>query len=267
VAVIFPKGFLITTNSKTRWANLRKRLKILDIWVDPVDHKQAINCVSGFLGGQKPCCIFSVNPEKNFSVPKDPELYEVFKNAELLIPDGIGIVLAARLLHGVTLNRLPGVDFMKQICSLAEQESKSVFLYGAREAVNEAAAKRLQFEFPKLHIAGRSSGYVPESQMAELIRKINDSGASVLFLALGSPRQEKWFASHAADLKTVRVCQGIGGTLDTIAGTVKRAPAIWQHFSLEWLYRLLSEPKRIGRQKVLPIFILRVLLAMAKSNH
>ena len=88
-----------------------------------------------------------------------------------------------------------------------------------------------------------------------------------LFLALGSPKQEKWFAGHAHELEHVKVCQGIGGTLDTIAGTVRRAPDIWQRFSAEWLYRLLSEPKRIGRQKVLPIFAFRVLMTMAKSSR
>ncbi len=81
--------------------------------------------------------------------------------------------------------------------------------------------------------------------MPDLVRRINDSGATILFLALGSPRQEKWFATHAPHLLHVKVCQGIGGTLDTIAGTVKRAPAVWQKLSAEWLYRLLSEPKRI----------------------
>ena len=103
---------------------MKERLKILDIWVDPVDRREAIKRVQGFLSGRKPCCIFAANPEKNFSVPKDPDLYEVFKHADLLIPDGIGIVLAARLLHGAKLNRVPGVDLMKDICRLAERTSK-----------------------------------------------------------------------------------------------------------------------------------------------
>ncbi len=245
---------------------MRERLKILDIWVDPVDREQAVDRIRGFLRGQKPRCVFAANPEKNFLIPKDPYLYDMFKHADLLIPDGIGIVLAARLLHGVTLRRVPGVDLMKDICHLAERESKTIFLYGAKEAVNRAAVCRLQLEFPGLQIVGRSNGYVPESQLPELVRYINDSGAAILFLALGSPRQEKWFASHGHELKHVRVCQGIGGTLDTIAGMVKRAPAIWQHFFLEWLYRLLSNPKRIGRQKVLPIFAWKVLMAMANGK-
>jgi N-acetylglucosaminyldiphosphoundecaprenol N-acetyl-beta-D-mannosaminyltransferase len=246
---------------------LNNRLEILDIWVDPVNREGAIERVRGFLRGDKPCSIFAVNPEKNFSVPKDPALYDVFKNAELLIPDGIGIVLAARLLYGIALRRVPGVEFMKDVCRLAEKENKSVFIYGANEAVNKTASEKLLRQFPGLRIAGRSNGYVPEAKMPALVRRINDSGAAILFLALGSPRQEKWFAAYAPALLHVRVCQGIGGTLDTIAGTVKRAPEIWQRFSMEWLYRLVTEPKRISRQKVLPVFAFKILMAKVRSGR
>ena len=182
------------------WVNLKDRLKILDIWVDPVDRDQAIDRVRGFLKGNKPCSIFAANPEKNFSVPQDPVLHEVFKHADLLIPDGIGIVLAARLLHGAVLHRVPGVEFMKDICHLAAKEGKSVFIYGSRESVNKTAADNLRMKYPGLRIAGRSDGYVLDAQMPELVRRINDSGAEILFLALGSPRQEKWFTTYAPEL-------------------------------------------------------------------
>ena len=262
--------FLQPTNlvftETARQVRLKDRLKILDIWVDPVDRAQAIERVRGFLQGDRPYSIFAVNPEKNHSVPKDPQLYDVFKAADLLIPDGIGIVLAARLLHGAALHRVPGVEFMQDICRFAAVEDKAIFLYGSREAVNQAAAEKLRIRFPGIRIAGRSDGYVPESQMPDLVNRINDSGADILFLALGSPRQEKWFALHASKLSSVKVCQGIGGTLDAIAGNVNRAPEIWQRFSAEWLYRLLSEPKRINRQKVLPIFAFRVLMAMVYNG-
>jgi N-acetylglucosaminyldiphosphoundecaprenol N-acetyl-beta-D-mannosaminyltransferase len=258
----------LTENISTqRQTALTERLEILDIWVDPVDETQAIDRVRGFLGGNKPCCVFAANPEKNFSVPKDPVLYDVFKHADLLIPDGIGIVLAAKLLHGATLSRVPGVEFMKAICRLATKNRKSVFIYGGSEAVNEAAVARLCNQFPGLCVAGRSNGYVPETEMAGLIRSINDSGAEILFLALGSPKQEKWFATHASALQSVKVCQGIGGTLDTIVGRVKRAPDFWQRLSLEWLYRLLSEPKRLSRQKMLPVFAWKVIKKIYQSAN
>lgn len=244
---------------------MRHRLNILDIWVDPVTVDQAIKRVSGFLEKDKPHAIFAVNPEKNFSVPKDPELYHIFKNADLLIPDGIGVVLAARFLYSLKFQRIPGVEFMEHICRLAVLKNKSVFIYGAREEVNRIAVEKLQSSYPGLVIAGRSNGYVKNELMHELIQQINDSGAEILFLALGSPRQEKWFATYAPKLANVKVCQGIGGTLDTIAGNVKRAPLLWQNFSAEWLYRLISEPKRISRQRVLPIFAYLVFISKLKS--
>jgi len=242
------------------------RLSILNIWVDPVTREEAVTRVCEMLQhGDKPHFIFASNPEKNFSVPKDPVLYTAFKNADLLIPDGIGIVLAARILYGLKLTRLPGADFFMDICRLAEKEHYGVFIYGAKEEVNKKAASELQGRYPNLNIAGRSNGYVPQERMPELVDKINNSKAQILFLALGSPMQEKWLATYKNSLRHVRVCQGVGGTLDTIAGTVKRAPIAWQQMNLEWLYRLIEEPKRIQRQKLLPLFAALVLLQKGKS--
>ena len=245
---------------------MTRRLNISDVWVDPVNMDQALARVTDFIEkGDKPHCIFAVNPEKNFSVPKDPLLYETFKRADLLIPDGIGVVLAARVLHGIKLSRVPGVELMDNICRLSARKGYKIFIYGAREDINGSAADVLQKRYPELEIAGRSNGYVNDDQMGNLIRKINTSGAEVLFLALGSPKQEKWFAAHKGLLQKVRVCQGIGGTLDTIAGNVKRAPAIWQRCYVEWLYRLLAEPKRIRRQKVLPVFAAMIIMSKLKG--
>jgi N-acetylglucosaminyldiphosphoundecaprenol N-acetyl-beta-D-mannosaminyltransferase len=123
----------------------------------------------------------------------------------------------------------------------------------------------LQERYPGLVIAGRANGYLGLDDMPELLRRINDSKAEILVIALGSPKQEKWFATYKDCLKHVRVAQGIGGTLDTIVGTVQRAPKIWRDYHAEWLYRLLKEPKRIKRQKVLPIFLLKVLEAKVAS--
>jgi len=238
------------------------RLKILDIWVDPVDMNLALKRVVEFVEqGARPHSVFAVNPEKNFSVPKDLDLYKHFRNADLLIPDGIGIVVAARILHGTRLSRVPGVELMGNICNLAARKGYKVFLYGAKEEVSRIAAEKLSERYPALTIAGRASGYVREEEMPALVESINNSGAEILFLALGSPKQEKWFATYGPSLTTVRVCQGIGGTLDTIAGNVKRAPEIWCRWNLEWLYRLLSDPRRLKRQKDLPVFASKVLLA------
>ena len=239
---------------------MQEGLKILDIWVDPATRAEAIRRVSDMLrSGQRPHSVFASNPEKSFSVPRDPDLHKVFEQADLLLPDGIGIVWAARLLYGATLERVPGSEFIEDICRLAAREGYKIFLYGAEEKVNKESARVLQERYPGLLIAGRANGYLGADEMPDLIKRINDSGAEVLFLALGSPKQGKWYATNRKLLAHVKVVQGIGGTLDTIGGTAKRAPKIWCRFWAEWLYRLLTEPRRIRRQKVLPLFLIRVL--------
>jgi len=236
------------------------RLKILDIWVDQVNMKDALARVEIFVErGARPHTVFASNPEKNFSVPKDALLYESFRNADLLIPDGIGVVEAARLLHGIKLTRVPGVELMQNICELASDRGYRVFLYGAKEEVSLKACENLKRFYTRLNIVGRANGYVEDDDMPSLVKAINDSKAQILFLALGSPKQEKWLSIYATELVTVRVCQGIGGTLDTIAGTVRRAPRWWRKMNLEWLYRLLADPRRIRRQKLLPLFAYKVL--------
>jgi N-acetylglucosaminyldiphosphoundecaprenol N-acetyl-beta-D-mannosaminyltransferase len=242
------------------------RLNVLDVWVDPVNREEAIRRAGEFLRmGKRPHAIFAVNPEKNFSVPKNPTLHKVFRNADLLLPDGIGIVWAAKILFGARLERIPGSEFFFDICRLAAENGSSIFIYGAKEESNRVAANRLKKSFHYLRVAGRSNGYISNAEMPALINRINQSRAEILFLALGSPRQESWFAKHHRELKYIKVCQCIGGTLDTIAGNVRRAPEIWRKYSLEWLYRLITQPGRIRRQVVLPLFVYAVLLAKVKS--
>ncbi len=242
------------------------RLKILNIWVDAVNRQTAQENVCRFLEfGNRPHSIFASNPEKNYSVPKNPQLLNTFKNADLLLPDGIGIVWAARILFGARLERVPGAEFILDICALAAEKGHGIFIYGAKEETNKSAAGKLKTQFPGLKVAGRSDGYVRQSDMPCLLDSINESRAKILFLALGSPKQENWFAKYKRELKYIKVCQCIGGTLDAIAGNVKRAPEIWQKASLEWLYRLIAQPNRIKRQRVLPVFVVSVLLAKAKG--
>jgi N-acetylglucosaminyldiphosphoundecaprenol N-acetyl-beta-D-mannosaminyltransferase len=227
---------------------------------------QVISQVTDYIeNGDRPHCIFAVNPEKNFSVPKDPSVYDTFKSADLLIPDGIGVVIALRILYGIKLSRITGVELMHSICELSARKGYKVFIYGAREEVNKSAAERLCVLYPGLTIAGRANGYIEKETMDNLVQQINASGAQILFLALGSPRQEKWFAAYKHSLENIRVCQGISGTLDTIVGNVPRAPEVWQRIGLEWLYRLLSDPRRIKRQQALPLFAALVLWSKLKS--
>lgn len=237
------------------------RFDVLDIWVDGVTRQTALERIGEFLDADSGLhTVFAANPEKTFSVPADPFLHEMFRSADLIIPDGIGMVLAVRLLYGQRLERVPGCELMLDICGLAARRGAGIFLYGAREEVSLTAAKNLLERFPELVVAGRANGYLKPEENDDLIARINASGASVLFLALGSPRQERWIAQNKDRLPNIRVCQGIGGTLDVVAGITKRAPRAFRNCGLEWLYRLLSEPTRAKRQAVLPVFAWRVML-------
>jgi N-acetylglucosaminyldiphosphoundecaprenol N-acetyl-beta-D-mannosaminyltransferase len=244
---------------------MNERLSILDIWVDQVTMDQALQRVSAYVEkGERLHTVFATNPEKNFSVPADAFLYQMFRKADLLIPDGIGMVLAARILYGLRLQRVPGCELMQNICAMSAGKGYKIFLYGAKEDVNKKAAEVLKERYPGIQIVGSCNGYLPKEKMDELIADINTSGAQILFLALGSPNQEKWIAEYGDKLKHVRVCQGTGGTLDVIAGAVNRAPDIYCRLGLEWFYRLIEDPTRIKRQKVLPLFAALVALEKIK---
>jgi N-acetylglucosaminyldiphosphoundecaprenol N-acetyl-beta-D-mannosaminyltransferase len=235
---------------------MKNRLDIFKIWVDPVTKDEAIARVKSFLeNGQRAHSILASNPEKNFTVPRDPKVWGCLECSDLLLPDGVGVVLAAYIIHGVVLKRIPGSEFIFDICKLADQDRRKVFIYGAKEEINKAATAKLAMQYPGMQIVGRANGYIDEEHMAELIKEINQSQAEILFVAIGSPNQEKWVSDFKDELEHVKVVQCIGGTLDTIVGNVQRAPEIWRTHCVEWLYRLIKQPTRIKRQFVLPIFL------------
>ena len=239
-----------------------KRYPVLNLWVDDCDMDKALSQVIEFIEkGDSVTTIFAANPEKNYSVPKDPFLYRMFKEADLIIPDGIGMVLAVNLLHGASVKRVPGCELMQNICKMSANKGYKIFIYGAKREVNEAAVNELKARHPSIQIVGSQDGYLNDEGMVDLIDRINASKAQILFLALGSPKQEMWISKYREQLRNVRVCQGIGGTLDVLAGTVKRAPEFFCKMGMEWLYRLISEPKRLRRQIKLPFFAFQVVKA------
>lgn len=225
------------------------RYHVLDTPIDSVNMRMALDFVKEAVQTRTtPGFILAVNPEKVFVLRNDKFLQTFFEQASLLIPDGIGMVKALKILHGKKISRVPGADLMQKICQEAPQNGYRIFIYGAKEEVNRKACEVLTERYPGIRIIGRQNGFIKDEEMNTLIEKINSSQANILFIAMGSPRQEKWMSTYAGKLTTVRICQGIGGTLDTIAGTVKRAPVFWQDLGLEWFYRLLCQPSRFKRQ-------------------
>ncbi len=244
-----------------------KRLRVLDTPVDCVDMRGALAFVDACVhNGNIPGTVLAVNPEKVYALRGNPFLRVFFEKAALLIPDGIGMVKALDFLYSEKVRRVPGADLMQEICAAAPRKGYRVFIYGAKEEVNRDAVKILRERYPGIQIVGRANGYVRQEEMNGLVETINASRADILFVALGSPRQEQWMHEHLPRLN-VKLCQGIGGTLDTITGAVKRAPVGFQKMGLEWLYRLLKQPTRIRRQINLARFVMEVGAERMRGNN
>lgn len=238
-----------------------KRIEILGVPVDDVTMPGALGFVEHAITAGRKGAILAVNPEKVMRARQDPELLGCLRSAALLIPDGMGVVVAARILGLAHMpGRVPGADLMQAICAQAADRGYKVFLFGAKPEVNEKARDVLQRTYPGLAVVGGCDGYMKAEDMPALVKRINDSGADILFIALGSPRQEQWIARYLPSLR-VKICQGVGGTFDVIAGAVRRAPRIFQAANLEWAYRLLSQPSRLLRQTALPRFAWKVMVA------
>jgi N-acetylglucosaminyldiphosphoundecaprenol N-acetyl-beta-D-mannosaminyltransferase len=219
---------------------------------------EAVDCAEAMIRRQQPSILLAVNPEKVIRAQQDRKLLDLLRSADLLIPDGIGIVIAARILGLGRSARVPGSELMPKLCERAASKSYTVFLFGASAEVNRQAVSVLQDRFPAIRIVGSHHGYVTDKEMPMVIADINECQPDLLFVALGSPHQELWIARYLPELK-VKVCQGVGGTFDVIAGRVKRAPLLFRSMHLEWFYRLFSQPSRIFRQTALPIFVYQVL--------
>lgn len=234
------------------------RVEVLDVPVDRVTMSQAVDYVEFMIKRQQPSIILAVNPEKVIRAQQDKQLLDLLRSADLLIPDGIGVVMAEKALGLGRAERVPGSELMPKLCERAASQGYTIFLFGASEEVNREASIVLQDRYPGIHIVGSHHGYVTDKEMSIVIADINKCQPDLLFVALGSPHQELWMARYVPLLK-VKVCQGVGGTFDVIAGRVKRAPLLFRSMHLEWFYRLLSQPSRIFRQTALPIFVYQVL--------
>ena len=241
------------------------RFWVLGAPIDAVNMDSALRFVDCHIAeGTKAGVVLAMNPEKVYSLRRDPLLNRFFSEATLLLPDGIGMVLALRFLNGKKIGRVPGADLMQSLCARSPVTGHRIFIFGASEEVNRGAVEELERRHPGIRIVGRANGYLPKEKMGELVKRINASGADILFVALGSPRQEMWVQEYLPYLN-IKIVQGIGGTLDTITGRVKRAPKLFQDIGLEWFYRLLSQPTRIIRQKSLPRFAWEVIRAKWKD--
>lgn len=228
---------------------------ILGIKISTLSKKQILNKISEFLNNHNSHTIFTPNPEFLLEARKNEEFFYILNQADLAIPDGFGLVLAS-LLMGKRLKRISGSDLIYDICALAAKENKSVFLLGGSGNTAEKASEKLKKIYPNLQIVGAEQGLRAgeweiksrqwtkgEGANQRLIERINEVKPDIIFVAFGHPKQELWIYHTLKHLPSVKVAMGVGGSFDFIAGTVKRAPRIMRVIGLEWLWRLLQEPR------------------------
>ena len=243
-----------------------KTIKILDIPVDMVNNQQAMEVFTEMMEMDGCKLIVTPNSEIVLNATKDLELKKLIEQAGLVLPDGIGLVYASKIVGEPLSERVTGVDFLSLILEYLENTGKSIYLFGSKPAnsegasVTELAGMAMKKKHPGLMIAGTRDGYFKKEDEEEIVREINASGADFLCVGLGSPKQEKFIFQHKDEFTTVRVGMGVGGSLDVWAGTAKRAPEFYQKHGLEWLYRFIKEPTRYKRMAQLPLFILKVII-------
>ncbi|MBA9027825.1 MULTISPECIES: WecB/TagA/CpsF family glycosyltransferase [Bacillaceae] len=226
--------------------------------VSPLNYEEIIVDLQKRMERNEKSTIIAVNPEKVIKAEENEELKQLINSSTYQIPDGIGILLASKLKGGSISSRVTGVDMMDRLLQFAAQSGYKVFLYGAKEEVVVKAKQNIEAKYPNINISGYENGYVQDVNL--VLDKINQAQADLLFVAMGSPKQELWIKENM-NKTNVRVFQGVGGSFDVFAGQVKRAPLFFRKFGIEWLYRLLKEPKRLKRQLALPKFLMRVLFS------
>lgn len=202
--------------------------------------------------------IVAINPEKCLLSGRDEEIARFLSSIEFPIADGIGIILASRMKKGCQIRRLTGIDAMEHLIHMASVHAVPIFLFGAAPGVAEKVRARMIARYPGLQIAGLIHGY--RLDYDRVAATIKESGARLVFVALGSPQQERFIASYRKTMEDI-VFQGVGGSFDVFAGDVRRAPGFIRKIGLEWLYRLLRQPSRIKRQIRLVAFLGKVLIS------
>ena len=238
----------------------RSSLHVLGVRVDDVTAAEALALIARFLAERAPHQICTVNPEFVMRAQQDEHFCTIINNAALCIPDGIGLLWAAKRLGHPLRERVAGSDMVGRIAARAAQLGWRLYFLGAAPGVADTAAAILQARYPGLVVAGTFPGSPALSEEDAIVERIRAARPDVLLVAFGAPAQDVWIARNQSRLQ-VPVTMGVGGSLDFIAGVAQRAPVWVQRIGLEWLYRLAREPWRWRRQLALPRFVWRVLIA------
>jgi len=238
----------------------RPRVDVLGCGVDPVDMDDAIGRIESFVSDGRAAQVVTFGAEMAVRASRDPSYRAAVSAAQLVIADTVGVVWAMRRAGSPLRERVAGIELVERLCDVVRVP---VFFLGGAEGVATEAAAALKQRHPSLIVAGVHHGYFVDTLSASIADSIRASGARLVLVALGVPRQEFWIRDNLRGVGPA-TCIGVGGAFDVWSDRSPRAPESWRRAGLEWLHRLLREPRRIGRQLALPEFALRVLMQKEK---
>ena len=232
-------------------------VEILGVPVASLTMREAVEQAERWMDERHGALIATANAEMIMNATRDEELFEILRAADLVVPDGAVTVWAAHHLGHEMPERVAGYDLTQELLKRAPEKNRRVFFFGSAPGVAEKAKQKAEAMYPGIQIVGVRNGYFSEDEVPAIIRMIREAQPDLLLAALGVPKQEKWLKKYKEKLG-VPVSIGVGGTLDVMAGTAKRAPVWMQKAKLEWLFRGILQPKRAGRLLALPKFVFRV---------
>lgn len=236
---------------------MNDRVEILGVEVDAVTMREAVECVENLIDARRASIVATANAEMLLRATHDAELKKILNAAALVVPDGAGTVWAAHHLGKEMPERVAGFDLVQELLKIAPSKGQKIFFFGSAPGVAEKAKSKAEELYSGIQIVGVRNGFFTVADEQEIISQIKKAQPDILLVALGVPKQEKWLAEHR-EILNVPVSIGVGGTLDVMAGVVKRAPLWMQKAKLEWLFRAMLQPSRAGRLIALPKFVWKV---------
>ncbi len=232
------------------------KIKILDIPFDNITKQEAPLLAFSRLEKGVSTLVVTPNSEIAQLCFEDESVKRAVCSADIILPDGEGIVISSKKIGTPLKEKVAGVEFGMRCAELAAEKGYSLFLLGGKEGIAQKAGEELQKRFTNLKIAGVRNGYFDKNgaENEKVISEINESGADILFVCLGAPAQEKWASANKSEL-SAKLIACLGGSLDIYSGNAKRAPKLFIRLKLEWFWRLLKQPSRLPRMMKLPKFL------------
>jgi len=241
------------------------RVNILNVLFDNLTNADALDLLLEFLEQGGNHILYTPNPEMVMAANSDAELMTVLNSADLIVPDGIGIVWASRIIGRRLKERVAGCDLILALFGAIKDTGKTVYLLGGKPGIAELATKNMIIKYQGLNIIGCHDGYFSEEDEPKILDDITRLKPDILLVGLGMGRQEKWIYRNRT--LPVRLMVGVGGSLDVMSGSVKRAPKIFRQMGLEWFYRLISQPSRALRMLKLPAFMIKVIINSLRNQQ